>query len=91
MRTLAVTAGPDASLALARIALVATMWAAVAPFALRLFGWGYLVLLVPIEATLAWLVVALGAGRDGRALRRASSVLKAVMVAGLAAFAVGVY
>ena len=91
VRTLAVAAGPDASLALARIALVATMWAAVAPFALRLFGWGYLVLLVPIEATLAWLVVALGAGRDGRTLRRTSSVLKAVMVAGLAAFAAGVY
>jgi geranylgeranylglycerol-phosphate geranylgeranyltransferase len=91
VRTLAVASGPGAGLALARIALVATMWLAVAPFALRLFGWGYLVLLVPIEAALAWLIVALGAGGHERTLKRSSAVLKAVMVAGLVAFAAGVY
>lgn len=91
LRTLAVTAGPGACLALARVALVAAMWAAVAPFALRLFGWGYVVLLVPIEAALAWLVIALGARQDAHGLRRASGVLKAVMAAGLLAFAAGVY
>ena len=91
VRTLAVVAGPVAALALARVALVVTMWVAVVPFAFRVFGWGYLVLLVPIEAALAWLIVALGAGDDESAMRRASAVLKAVMAAGLVAFVAGVY
>ena len=91
VRTLAVAIGPGAGLTMARLALVVTMWAAVAPFALRLFGWGYLVLLVPIEAALAWLIVALRADVSERDLERASAVLKAVMATGLVAFALGVY
>ncbi|MFH1501900.1 MAG: geranylgeranylglycerol-phosphate geranylgeranyltransferase [Candidatus Eisenbacteria bacterium] len=92
-RTFAVVAGVRSSVSVARVLLVASMWAAAAPFAMRLLGWGYLALLVPIEGALVWLLVessrALREGGDGPSLRRVSNGLKIVMVLGLAAFAAG--
>jgi geranylgeranylglycerol-phosphate geranylgeranyltransferase len=91
--TFAATAGTSASLTVARVLLVLSMWAATVPFTLGLMGWGYLALLVPIEGALAWLLVESSRAVEGEwsatSLRRVSNGLKAVMVLGLAAFAAG--
>lgn len=91
--TFAVAAGLRPTLAAARVLLVVSMWAAVAPFAMRVMGWGYLALLVPIEGALAWLLIQSSHAISGddrvAALGRLSNGLKAVMVLGLAAFAAG--
>ncbi len=92
-RTLAVAFGPAAALAGSRVVIVVVMWAAVAPYALGLLGTGYLGVLVPLEATLAWLVVhsSSGGAPDAARLRQLSNGLKVVMVLGLVAFVAGIY
>jgi geranylgeranylglycerol-phosphate geranylgeranyltransferase len=89
LATLAVVRGPGASIALGRVAMVAVMGLAAMPQVVRLFGPGYTFVLVPIEALLAWLVIAAGLARDARALGRVSAGLKLVMALGLLAFTLG--
>jgi len=89
VRTLAVAVGPSAALAAARAAIIAVAAAAPIPFAMRVFGWGYLPALVAIEILLFRLFVA--AGRpDAGAAGRVSTGLKVVMALGLVGFVLGV-
>ncbi len=91
-RTIAVALGPGAALAWARVTLLVTMWAAAAPYLLGLMGLAYVGVLVPLEATLAWLVVASSRDRtDPAKLRQVSNGLKVVMLLGLIAFVAGSY
>jgi geranylgeranylglycerol-phosphate geranylgeranyltransferase len=90
VRTLAVVFGRDVAILTARLIVVALMPLAVMPFALRLYGPGYAAAVVPIEGILAWLVVSMGGTAEPARMRLWSRGLKAVMLLGLAAFALGV-
>ncbi len=89
VRTFAVAAGPLATLALARLVAVLLMVAALLPFAYRLYGWWYLGVVAVAEAILAWRFVIAPPEATREGFGRLSLALKAVMLVGLAAIAVG--
>lgn len=90
IETLAVTLGPRASLQVARV-LVGTLGIlAVIPAAAGVYGTGYTLVLVPLEAALLWLVVSMGGRAAPARPGLYSGTLKAVMVVGLAAVLAGV-
>jgi geranylgeranylglycerol-phosphate geranylgeranyltransferase len=88
--TLAVVAGPEASLATARAMVVLTMVAAPLPYFFDLYGIGYALVVVAVEAVLGAVLYVLAKGPDRGALRRVSNGLKLAMVVGLLAFVLGV-
>jgi geranylgeranylglycerol-phosphate geranylgeranyltransferase len=90
VRTLAVALGRDAAVLAARLIVIVLMPLAVLPFVLGLFGWGYVAVVAVIEGVLAWLAVSMGGPSEPARLRLWSNGFKAVMVLGLAAFALGV-
>ena len=90
VRTTAVALGAESALGMVRVVVVLLMGAAVVPFAVGLFGWGYAALVVVIDALLVVVLGAAGRGAEAASLRRGSLLLKTVMVVGLLAFALGV-
>jgi 4-hydroxybenzoate polyprenyltransferase len=75
---------------MARIVVMLVMVAAPLPYVARLFGIGYALAVLFIEAVFVWMLFAL-AGRPSRAsIRRASNGLKLVMLVGLVGFVLGV-
>jgi len=90
VRTLAVVAGPLASIAAARLAAILAMVLAIVPYALGMFGPGYLAVIVLVEGILAWRFVLSRPEPVRESFAGLSRVLKIVMVLGLAAFVAGV-
>lgn len=88
--TLAVVAGREAALAAARVMVVLTMVAAPLPYFFDLYGIGYALVVVAVEAILGAVLCVLAKGPDESALRRVSDGLKLVMPVGLVAFVLGV-
>jgi geranylgeranylglycerol-phosphate geranylgeranyltransferase len=88
--TFAVRRGPGAGLAVARGILVVLIGAAAVPFALRLYGWGYAVVVLVMDVVIIRLMVRMRGRAPERGARLPSEVLKAVMALGLVAFIAGV-
>jgi len=88
--TFAVVFGARASLNVARGLVVVLALIAAAPIVAGLFGSGYAAFLVPIEAALVWLVIAMARPATPGRVRLYSNLLKVVMVAGVFAVLAGV-
>jgi geranylgeranylglycerol-phosphate geranylgeranyltransferase len=91
VRTLAVAAGPAASLAAARLVAIVAMALAIVPYALGNFGPGYLAVVVLLEGILGWRFVLSRPEPSRETFRALSRALKIVMVLGLVAFVAGVF
>jgi geranylgeranylglycerol-phosphate geranylgeranyltransferase len=88
--TFAVRRGAGASYGLVRALLLLLMALAVLPFALRIYGWGYAVVIVLVDVALIRLMVTMGREAGRSAAPGPATVLKWVMALGLVAFVLGV-
>jgi geranylgeranylglycerol-phosphate geranylgeranyltransferase len=85
--TVAVVFGTRISMVLARIATLALMLAALVP--IGMYGRGYALIIVSVEAVLVWTLFATMRRADAGGFRLYSNSLKAAMILGLAAIAAG--
>ena len=89
-RTLAVVRGRGSSLRWASTTLLLTALLAPLPFFLGMYRWPYVVLVLSgVDPVLAYVARVLLGNPDRRTLGRLSSILKAAMLLGLAALALG--
>lgn len=90
-RTLAVRYGISTALGMATIVLVALIAATVFPFVEGLYTIWYLILIMPVDLLLLFIILTVWRTRTPQTLSRVSTLLKASMILGIAAIALGSY